>query len=471
MGSDSERLLSNVLLALPDHAVAVCDGAGAITAWNAGAEALTGVSADEAVGHDLEWLAGPDRSATTAALLKKARRGCVRREAWRLRADGSPYWCVSTLFAVTDDDGHEVAIAEAFHDETAGHHALLEQSQVHLMSVAAQSVGTVAASQDLDLRITWVSSPPLTRPALVREDLIGRLEDEFLPPDIAAFVAGHKRRVIETGEPGRFDVTIDGDDGRRVFDNSVSALRAADGSIIGVVTVGVDVTDRRAAEELLRAGEARLARAEAIARIGSWERDFVAGRSTWSDGLLALYETTAEEVAAAAEPFYERVHPQDLSRVRTAIDRAVERGGSFTVEHRIILPGGHVRFIRSLGEVMADDEGHPVWMAGTAQDITDAQQAEEALRRAARSLSESSADLERVRGASRATGEDLHRVLTRRQLEVLALLAEGLSNQEIAVRLFVSEGTVKWHVRHVLRALGVTTRAQAAISYLNSADR
>ena len=62
--------------------------------------------------------------------------------------------------------------------------------------------------------------------------------------------------------------------------------------------------------------------------------------------------------------------------------------------------------------------------------------------------------------------DDPSGVLTRRQLQVLTLVAEGLSNHESAARLDISEATVKWHVRHVLRALGVSTRAQAAIRFL-----
>ena len=61
------------------------------------------------------------------------------------------------------------------------------------------------------------------------------------------------------------------------------------------------------------------------------------------------------------------------------------------------------------------------------------------------------------------SGPRLDELLTDRELEVLPLLASGLTNQEIARRLVISPGTVKHHVRHIVSKLGVSDRTQAAV--------
>jgi LuxR family transcriptional regulator, regulator of acetate metabolism len=75
------------------------------------------------------------------------------------------------------------------------------------------------------------------------------------------------------------------------------------------------------------------------------------------------------------------------------------------------------------------------------------------------------------RGAAR-TGphRELLDMLTPREREVLAMLAEGETNASIARRLVVSEDTVKTHVKHILRKLGVRNRSQAVSQYFRTRD-
>jgi NarL family two-component system response regulator LiaR len=71
-----------------------------------------------------------------------------------------------------------------------------------------------------------------------------------------------------------------------------------------------------------------------------------------------------------------------------------------------------------------------------------------------------------IHAATRAPSQSYS--LTERELEVLALLAEGLTNSQIAERLVISRSTVKSHVSNILSKLDVATRAEAVVLALQN---
>ena len=73
------------------------------------------------------------------------------------------------------------------------------------------------------------------------------------------------------------------------------------------------------------------------------------------------------------------------------------------------------------------------------------------------------AEFARLEPASRSVSDGLPEPLLEREVEILKLLAQGLSNKQIAARLYLAEGTVKNYVSGILAKLGVTDRTQAAL--------
>jgi PAS domain S-box-containing protein len=255
------------------------------------------------------------------------------------------------------------------------------------------------------------------------------------------------------GEPQQFDRDIPTPSGEVRHTQASYIPDVVDGEVRGFYVLVTDITERRRVEQELERSRARLAEAERVARMGSWEWDIPANRITWSEGLYAIYGIRPDEHEGRYRPGgSEYVHPEDRERLEAEVRRAVETCTPIDFEYRIIRPDGRVRRLHSRAETVAGADGRPLRLTGTVQDVTEIRAAAEALHRSA-------ADL----GFAHA--------LTARQLEILALVAQGLSNVEIAKRLFVAESTVKWHVRKILQALSVTNRAQAVARYLEAQQR
>ncbi len=103
---------------------------------------------------------------------------------------------------------------------------------------ALQGTGIVVAHQDCDLRYTWMYNAP---EPFRSEDLVGRLPEEVLPAQLALRQAAVKNRVIETGEPMKFDVVYPAPGGPIWYEGRVEPL-VVDGKLEGVMTVSIDVT-------------------------------------------------------------------------------------------------------------------------------------------------------------------------------------------------------------------------------------
>ena len=238
-----------------------------------------------------------------------------------------------------------------------------------------------------------------------------------------------------------------------------------------------------------------------------------------SPEVQGLFGLDADWLMAQASVDHAWIHADDRLRFVAALEASARDITPLDEEVRVMRPDGRRRWVRSLGRPRRTADGAVIW-DGVALDITDRRDAEDALHRtlaearrteasegrlawiAAQGMLSPLDDLRRtiaalaarrggcaevdavvsafsafdraiaaakeLMGPQPVVPGDATRRLTRRQAEVVGLLHEGLSNQEIAGRLGLTEGTAKLHVSAIMKRLGARNRTEAArIAFLS----
>ena len=155
---------------------------------------------------------------------------------------------------------------------------------------------------------------------------------------------------------------------------SVTAVKISDTRFLGFCN---DITDRKCGEEALKREKIMLARTERIAHVGSWEWDIATDTVTWSDELFRIFQRDPREGAprfAEHPTFY---HPDDMMRLRQAVEAAVSRGTTYELELRAFRKDGQTRICKAYGFSEMDKTGKAVRLFGSFQDITERKKAEE----------------------------------------------------------------------------------------------
>ncbi len=125
------------------------------------------------------------------------------------------------------------------------------------------------------------------------------------------------------------------------------------------------------AEMCLRLSEARLARAQKIARMGSWEWNIVSGEIYWSDELYNIFGLKpGEPREISMEWIYSVVSPLDLPAFKKAMLNSVKTCQPLNINYRIISKDFGEIVVSSQGEVECDESGRACLLSGTTLDIT-----------------------------------------------------------------------------------------------------
>jgi PAS domain S-box-containing protein len=242
---------------------------------------------------------------------------------------------------------------------------------IHTTDTAGRITYYNKAAADL-----WGVSPELNKDKC--SDL-GRLYYEdgtLVPPDeCPTRVCLMQGRAIE----GR-EALFERPDGKRIPITPYPAPLTDDkGAVVGVVSMKLDISERKRAEAALAERNAQLDLAHVAARVGSFTYDTIAGTVRFSGASAPIFGgNMRNDMEITAAQWCARVHPDDMQRLRAEnICAFKERRRELVSEFRFILPGGDIRWLEARSVVAYGDAGRAERVTGVYIDVTERRKAED----------------------------------------------------------------------------------------------
>jgi PAS domain S-box-containing protein len=228
---------------------------------------------------------------------------------------GAALWVIYSVVALADEHGRPVGYGTVTRDITKRKRAeeALRASEERLRLIVESARDYAIFTTDPQDRITdWMPGAAAVY-GWSAEEAVGRVGAMLFTLEDRE--AGVPAQEIETARREGIAPNVRWHvrkDGARVFiEGSTRALRGPDGSVRGFLKIGQDVTERRRAEEALRASEERFQHVARATRDIVWDIDLVADRVWWSEALWTELGFAAEDVEPDTAWCFNHIHPED----------------------------------------------------------------------------------------------------------------------------------------------------------------
>ena len=283
-------------------------------------------------------------------------------------ADGAPIAHVGTVQDITDLKEIEEALRKS------------EASLANAQRIAG------LGHWDLDLgtgELVW--SPEVFRILqIAEEDFDGTSQAYYdrLHPSDRDFVRRHMEAARYEGKPYDIDHRIVLPNGElRYLHEQAEVIFDEAGKPVRISGTTHDITDRKRAEQAMWRSEARLANAQRIAQLGNWDWNIETDEVWWSDEVYRVFGIEPGGVVEGYDGFLAAVHGDDRARFEEIVGGGLRNRTPFALDHRILRPSGEVRYVHQQAEVVYDDDGTPIRMAGVVHDVSERKRTEEDLRK------------------------------------------------------------------------------------------
>lgn len=221
---------------------------------------------------------------------------------------------------------------------------------------------------------------------LTPEQVVGKLDTDVWPGDLAESYRANDRRVLDSGQPIMLEEPVADRGERKWFETYKTPVFDTLGRVIGTAGYARDITERRQAEQELRESRERLLAATSAAQLGVYAYNFTTSEVYYSPQFLAHYGLPPNSSLELDTDLVPQVlHPDDKPEFLARMLAANTPGGDgiFEYEYRIILTDGAIRWLRVVGRTIFSDEDtspRPLRASGIIQDLSERKEMEWALR-------------------------------------------------------------------------------------------
>lgn len=207
--------------------------------------------------------------------------------------------------------------------------------------------------------------------------VVGRTVADALPETVAQGFVALLDDVYRTGRPYTatgsrivLQATPGDPADERYVDFVYQPTTDRDGSVDGILVQGVDVTSRAAQDRALAQNRARLDYATRLSGVGFWYCDLPFDQLEWDDRVKEHFFLAPTD-RVTIDDFYARIHPEDRSQTRAAIDASIRTGTPYDIVYRTVHPAtGEVKWIRALGGTDYAPDGSPTHFDGVTVDVS-----------------------------------------------------------------------------------------------------
>lgn len=313
-----------------------------------------------------------------------ANRSLYRLDFRILQPDGASKWVQNLGRASYDEAGTPLRMLGTITD--ISDRKLAEAAlalREHQLQMLADNTPDIIARFDPDLRHVFVNAAVEKATGIPPREFLGKTHQELrMPAELCQRWDDALRSVFATGRQCELEFDASRGSQSRTYLSRLVPETDASGNVAFVLGIVSDITERKLAENRLRASEERLERAQRVAQTGTWDWNVVTGESTWTEQAWLLFGCEPFSAEVSFELWLSCIHSEDREKAAQRVQEAMARGSDYRDEFRIRHAGGRVSLLETVGEVVRDEAGKVVRLVGTVRDVTERRQAELALQRA-----------------------------------------------------------------------------------------